>query len=158
MPELSVAHGPALSPPSFGREWTAIRAAESHACCYPNPRGWMSRWVHLLEGNPDPDLVAQARSDKRRRDGEHVESRTWHVRFKDHTGKWRRLTAYSDKVASERFGSKLSDLADLRAADERPDREPAGVGRQPRRRGAGQAVDPTAPSICISYSCFSYTS
>ncbi len=64
-----------------------------------------------------------ARPTYRDRDGKTQRSPRWHARFKDHAGIWRRLLAYTDKSASTAFGRRLRDLAELRAAGERPSRD-----------------------------------
>ncbi|MCZ6493994.1 MAG: site-specific integrase [Planctomycetota bacterium] len=47
----------------------------------------------------------------------------WHIWFKDHRGRWCRLTGFSDKTASARFARQLVKLVKLRVTDERLDRE-----------------------------------
>lgn len=49
------------------------------------------------------------------RKGKKQRTEKYHVSFKDHTGVGRRVTAFSDKAASESLGRKLERLAALRA-------------------------------------------
>ena len=57
------------------------------------------------------------------RNGKKSRSPHWHIRFRDHGGLWRRLTAFTDRSATVAFARKLRQLTDLRAADKAPEDE-----------------------------------
>ncbi len=55
-----------------------------------------------------------ARPTYKGRDGKKHRSPRWHIRFRDHAGVWRRLTAFTDKTATAGFARKVRQLTDRR--------------------------------------------
>lgn len=55
--------------------------------------------------------------------GATIPYKLWYIELRDHRGIIRRLSAFTDRVASDELGRKLERLAALRATGEPPDRE-----------------------------------
>lgn len=61
------------------------------------------------------------RPQYRGRDGQQHQSRHWQIRFKDHRSCWRKMTGYTDRMATVKFARKIRKLVDCRANGEQPD-------------------------------------